>query len=214
MNVSSWISSVLRAVRWHRRGLAVVAAACALVLALAALSPGPGPTRTVVVSARDLAAGVGGGAAARGAPARPAGAGGAAAPAAALPDPAQIVGQLLAAPPPGGPTLLDEDVVSSSLVSASDGLSLVPFRIPDAAIASILEVGDLISVVTLGPDGQSLPVVDRVRIAALPAPVEAGAVGGSGPSGALVVVAADADQAALLASVSSSYEMGIILEAP
>lgn len=210
MNVSSWISSVLRAVRWHRRGLAVVAAACALVLALAALSPGPGPTRTVVVSARDLAAGVVVGADDVTTAELPVDA----VPASALTDPAQIVGQLLAAPRPGGATLLDEDVVSSSLVSASDGLSLVPFRIPDAAIASILEVGDLISVVTLGPDGQSLPVVDRVRIAALPAPVEAGAVGGSGPSGALVVVAADADQAALLASVSSSYEMGIILEAP
>ena len=37
---------------------------------------------------------------------------------------------------------------------------------------------------------------------------------GSGSSGALVVVTADADQAALLAAASSSYEMGIILEAP
>ncbi|WP_276697101.1 SAF domain-containing protein [Propionibacterium acidifaciens] len=210
MNVSSWISSVLRAVRWHRRGLAVVAAACALVLALAALSPGSGPTRTVVVSARDLAAGVVVDADDVTTAELPVGA----VPASALTDPAQIVGQLLAAPRPGGATLLNEDVVSSSLVSASDGLSLVPFRITDAAIASILEVGDLISVVTLGPDGQSVPVVDRVRIAALPAPAEAGAIGGSGSSGALVVVTADADQAALLAAASSSYEMGIILEAP
>ncbi|WP_316670082.1 SAF domain-containing protein [uncultured Propionibacterium sp.] len=210
MNLSGWFSSLLRAVRWHRRGLAVIAAACALVLALAALSPRPAPTRTVVVSARDLAAGVVVGADDVTTAELPA----EAVPAAALTDPARVIGQVLAVPRPGGTTLIGEDIVGSALVSAADGLSLVPFRISDEGIAAILQVGDLISVVALSPEGQTVPIVDRVRIAALPAPAASGAFNSSGAGGALIIAAAEADQAELLASASSSYELSIILEAP
>ena len=210
MNPGRWISSLLRTVRWHRRGLAIVAAACALVFALAALSPSSGPTRTVVVSARPLTAGVVIGADDVTTAELPA----QSVPSSALTDPAQVIGQILVAPRPSGATLLGEDIVNSSLVTTSDGLSLVPFRISDEGIASVLEVGDLISVVALGSEGQPVPIVDRVRIAALPAPEASGSLSGSGSGGALVIVAAKADQAGMLAAASASYELSIILEAP
>ncbi|SPF68472.1 SAF domain [Propionibacterium ruminifibrarum] len=210
MNPGRWISSFLRAVRWHRRGLAVIAASCALVFALAALSPGSGPTRSVVVSARPLAAGVVIGAddvALAELPAQ-------VVPDSAVTDPSQVVGQVLAVPRPSGATLLGEDIVTSSLVSTADGLSLVPFRISDEGIASILAVGDLISVVALGPEGQPVPVVNHVRIAALPTPQASGSFSGSSSGGALIIVAAEADQASTLAAASASYDLSIILEAP
>lgn len=209
MNPSRWIQSFLRAVRWHRRGLAVIAASCAVVLALSVLSPGPGPTRTVLVSSHDLAAGTVVGADDVTTAELPQ----SAAPPSALTDPSQIVGQVLAAPRPGGAVLLGEDTVGSSLVSAADGLSLVPFRITDESIATVLTVGDIISVVALGQDGQAASVVDRVRIAALPAPTASGSLS-SGSGGALIIVAASPDEARTLAAAAASYQLGIVLEAP
>ncbi|WP_085763853.1 SAF domain-containing protein [Propionibacterium freudenreichii] len=54
----AWLNSLVRAVRWHRRGLGLIAAAICVVAVLTALDPSASSSHTVVIASRPLAAGV------------------------------------------------------------------------------------------------------------------------------------------------------------
>ncbi len=208
MNTPVWLQSLLRAVRWHRRGLGMLAAAVCLVAALAALNPGAGDVHTVVVTSGALQAGttidaddittiqVPGELAVEG----------------TLSGPAEAIGQVVVTPRPAGAILTTSDFLGKDLVSGSDGLSLVPFRIADPGVVGVLRVGDEISVVAASSGGGSETIATAVRIAALPVSGSSSSLGGdSSGDGALVIVAAEPDTAEALAAASAQYTLSVVL---
>lgn len=126
----------------------------------------------------------------------------------ALSDPDEVVGRVLTATLTQGSVLTGAAVLSSRDMTEADE-RLVPFRVPDAATVALLHVGDRISVVGSSSDGGVIDIATDVRIAALPT-TESGSLGGE--SGALVVVAADAETAAQLAAASNQMRMGIVMQ--
>lgn len=205
----AWLNSLVRAVRWHRRGLGLIAAAICVVAVLTALDPSASSSHTVVIASRPLAAGVAVGAddvTTLQVPAE-------VATSATLADPGAAIGQVVAVPRPAGTVLTSSDFVGKGLVADSDGLTLVPFRIEDKGVAGVLGVGNQISVVGANPSADTRVIASRVRIAALPSPGSSGALDdSSSSSGALVIVAADSHTARELAAAASEYTLSVVLE--
>lgn len=128
----------------------------------------------------------------------------------ALADPSEVVGRTLTAALTTGSVVTTASTLSGREGVAGPDERLVPFRVPDATTAALLQVGDRISVVGATVDGGAVDLATGVRVAALPAAADSGSLGG-GESGALVVVAADAQTAATLAAASTQMRMAIVL---
>lgn len=174
---------------------------------LSALSPDPPPTRPVVVAPAAL----------------PAGATLAAAdlvvaqwplelvPEGATDDPGSLIGRQIAVRRPSGALLTTADLTGSGL-GGEPGEVLVPFRVEDAAVAGLLQVGDRIEIVADDFDGVPQVVAAAARVAALPTPESGGGlVGGSSSGGALVVAAVPAESGPALAAAASQGRLGVIL---
>jgi|tagenome__1003787_1003787.scaffolds.fasta_scaffold20888480_2 pilus assembly protein CpaB len=153
-----------------RQVVAAALACLALVLALrappSATDPAAEPTVPVAVSVTDLAAGKVLAAGDLGTVRLPA----AAVPSGSATSPAQLTGQVLAAPVRSGEVVTDVRVVGPRLWSqVPDGAVAAPVRLADLAVATLLRAGDRVDVLgTAGGDGDGGgPVVEVVAEDAL-----------------------------------------------
>ena len=194
-----------RAARWHRRSLGTVAAVICLFAVLTLLAPAKPETALALVASHPLAAGtlltetdlrvseipldyL---------------------PEGALVDSAEAVGRTLTGALTAGSVLTTASTLSGRDGSAGPNERLVPFRVPDATTAALLQVGDRITVVGATIDGTAIDLASGVRVAALPTAAGNGSLGGE--SGAMVVVTADPQTAATLAAASTQMRMAIVL---
>lgn len=198
MRISSFWAELVRVTRWHRRGLAAVAAALCVLTTLSALSPQAEPTTAVVVAARtldgrtplaadDLVVAQ--------LPSR-------LAPEGSLDDSSGLVGRLLAAPVPSGAPVTELAVVSGG-AAHEKGELLVPVRVQDSSVLAVVRPGDRVTVVAAGQDGNPVTLARRVRVAQVPSVEE----GGQG----LVLVAAPESVAGRLAAWAGSGHLGLAL---
>ncbi|MDT0203111.1 SAF domain-containing protein [Nocardioides sp. AE5] len=171
-----------RAVLRRRRLLAALLVGIAVFATLSVLAPPPAATVSVVVAAADLPSGtvlaeddvvV------------------AHLPAEAVPDgalgPSYVVGRTIASPVRRGETLTDVRLVGEPLLEGYPGLVAIPVRLPDAAAASLLRVGDRIDLLATNPgNGETRQVGSGLPVIALPA--EAGSAQRGVASGRLVVL--------------------------
>jgi Flp pilus assembly protein CpaB len=185
---------VRRAVLARRRLLAALLTAVAVTTGLHAATATPPPEVRVVVAAHDLPSGtVLGDEDLRTVEFRPGSvpAGVAAAPA----------GRTLAAPLRAGEPVTDVRLIGPPLTEGYPGLAAVPVRLPDAAMADLLAVGDRVDLVSADPQGTGATVVaSGVPVLALPA--GDGEAGAAGLTGRLVVVGAAPGDVARIADAS------------
>ena len=195
------IRAVRHQLRRRRRLVAAVLAAAAVVAGLRTVAPPPPDTVAVLVAARDLPSGAlleDGDLVARDFPAElaPPGATGAAA------------GRVLAAPVRRGEVLTDVRLVGPALADAVPGETVLPVRLPDAGMATLLRAGDEVDLVATDPGSGETAVVARdVTVLATPRGVPDGPAGGS--VGALVVVGASATEAIAISRASLSQYLTV-----
>ena len=196
-----WAVDLRRALRWHRRKLAVLATVAAVLTGLTALAP-PRPTTVAVVTAtRTLAGGATVGATdveRRELPPD-------AVPDGAWADTAEVVGQTLAGPVPAGQVLTATALLRHR---ASGPHSVVaPLPLADEKVAALLEAGDQVDV--LAADQQS----GKARVVASAVRVVAGAIGSADDvsgSGGLVLVEVSPQTATALASAASASVLSVV----
>lgn len=174
-------TSVRRAVLARRRLLAALLAGVAVAAGLQAAAAPPPATVPVRVAARDLPAGtVLAGSDLTEADWPPGTVPG------ELADDA--VGRTLAAPLRAGEPVTDVRLVGPALTEGHPGSVAVPVRLPDAGMAALLHVGDVIDLVAADPQGgEPARVAVGVPVLALPGG-DAEAAGATGLPGRLVVV--------------------------
>jgi Flp pilus assembly protein CpaB len=154
--------AVRRAVLGRRRLLAGALTVVAVLAGFRAVTAPPAPTQPVTVFARDLPAGTvlgeGDLFTARFAPeTAPDG----------LAD--QPVGRVLAAGVRRGEPITDARLLGPALVEGRPGLTAMPVRLPDAAMAALLRVGDHIDLLAADPQGgPASSVADAALVVALP----------------------------------------------
>lgn len=173
---------VRRAVLARRRLLAAVLAAAAVAAGLRAASEPPPPTVAVRVAARDVPAGT---------VLTPGDLTTAAFAVGSVPDDlaAAAVGRVLASPLRRGEPVTDVRLVGPVLSEGHPGRVALPVRLPDAGMAGLLRVGDLIDLVAADPQGGS-PRLVAAGVPVLALPAAATDHGGGGLGGRLVVVGA------------------------
>lgn len=153
---------VRRAVLRRRRPLAALLAAVAVAAGLQAVAAPPPPSVPVLVAGRDLPAGT----RLRADDVRTAELEPALRPAGAVDDP---VGRVLAGPVRDGEPITDVRLVGPDLTEGVPGRTAVPVRLPDAAMAALLEPGDRIDLVAADPRGGSADLVaEDAVVLALP----------------------------------------------
>lgn len=192
---------VRRAILRRRRLLAALLTGIAAVAGLRATAPPPEPTVQVVVAAHDLAAG------ARVTEAdlttvdfRPG-----SEPDGLVDDPA---GRTLATSLRRGEPLTDARLLGPSLTDGHPGMVATPVRIPDAAMVSLLHVGDRVDVLAADPQGgptQSLAA--SALVLALPATADDTAA--DGLQGRLVVLGLDASEVSVVAGASVTHYLTV-----
>ncbi|CAI9399129.1 SAF domain-containing protein [Nocardioides sp. T2.26MG-1] len=176
------VRAVRRAVLARRRLLAALLTAVAVATGIHAAAAPPPATVDVVVAARDLPSGTVLG------PddLRVVGFAPGSVPVGAADD---ATGRTLAAPVRAGEPVTDVRVVGPALTDGYPGLTGVPVRLPDAGMADLLRVGDVVDLVSADPQGGGASVVAS-GVPVLAVPADAPEVGASGLPGRLVVVGA------------------------
>lgn len=203
-----------RAVSWHRRKLAVLAAVIAVLAGVNAATPHPPPLVSVVTAAHPLA-------------------GGARLTAADLTvrrlpvdaiadevvtDSGQLVGRTLVAPVTAGTQLTTLSVLSPKLVKTTPDSVIVALRLADATLVSMLSVGDRVDVIAAVADptsggGSATTVATGARLVTVPSPP--GAAGplsvGQESEPVVILVEVDAETAHGLAQAAASGPLSIAL---
>jgi Flp pilus assembly protein CpaB len=190
------LRAVRHQLRRRRRLLAAALTAVAVLGGLRALAPPEPNTVEVLVAARDLPSGTrldDGDLVAHDYPQD-----------LAPPDAASTaLGRVLAAPLGRGEVLTDARVVGPGLALAEPGQTILPLRLPDAGMATLLQPGDEVDLVATDPGtGASRIVAREVTVLATPRGVPDGPAGGAG--GALVVVGTSATEAIDISSAALS----------
>ncbi|MDR7252179.1 Flp pilus assembly protein CpaB [Nocardioides sp. BE266] len=195
------IRALRHQLRRRRRWIAAVLVAAATLGALRTLAPPAPETVQVMVAARDLPSGTlldRDDVVARAYPADLAPSAAAAAP----------VGRVLAGPLASGEVLTEAGVLGPGLADAAAGQTVLPVRLPDAGMATLLRAGDEVDLMATDPSTGSTYVVARdVVVLSTPTGVPEGPTGGSG--GALVVVGASADAAVKITSAALSQFLSV-----
>ena len=201
--------SLRRAVSWHRRKLAVLAAVAAALTGINAALPAEPPTVGVVQAATRLL----GGSTLTRQDLRivtvPAGL----VPHEALTDLDSAVGRLVRAPLSQGQLLTDLSVGALSS-SVRSGRVVAPLRLADADVAALLTIGDLVDVVAADDQDRTAAVVARrVQVVGLPPAPSTTGIGGStnATGGALVLVEVDSATATLLAQSAVTSTLSVVL---
>ncbi|HET9648437.1 MAG TPA: SAF domain-containing protein [Microlunatus sp.] len=193
-----------RALSWHRRKIAVIAAVAAVLTGIsAARSPAP-PTLSVVRAVRQLSAGQVLSAGDLRTEALPR----SAVPAQALTDPDAVVGSAVNAPIAADQVLTELDLGVPR--ASGPGLVVAPLRLADARVAGLLRVGDRVDVIAARDSGPSAVVAHSVLVVGLPAPADGGALAGDG-SGPLVLVEVDLATATRLDDTGGSGRLTVVL---
>lgn len=185
---------VRRAVLARRRLLAALLTAVAVATGVHAATAPPPPEVRVRVAAHDLASG----AVLSDDDLRTVGLPPDSVPDGMVPDPA---GRTLAAPLRAGEPVTDVRLVGPALTDGYPGLAAVPVRLPDAAVADLLAVGDRVDLVSADPQGGGATVVAS-DVPVLSLPPRDGEVGATGLSGRLVVIGAPPGDVARIADAS------------
>lgn len=199
VKISHWFSAIARAVRWHRRKLAALSAVLCVLTMGAALRPPVDEGIDLLVTARAVDAGATLEASDLRLVRVPSGL----TPQGHLSDPSPLVGRVVAAPLPRG-----LPVTEFSVVSAHEGVGkgelLVPVKVQDASMLSLVRAGDRVTVVAAGQDGAAVTLAERVRVASVPAASE-------GSGGGTILVACEKAVSARLAAWASGGPLGIAL---
>ena len=187
--------NLARAVSWHRRKLAAVAAALAVLTGVTAAMPAAPPTVPAVVARAELRGGtvlgegdlelrqVGAGDVPRG----------------HLGSTDGIIGRTLAAPVAEGQVLTALALVSAR-ASAGPGLVVAPLRLDDAGLATLLQPGDVVDVLAADEQaGQARVVARSVRLVTIPVVPDDGS---ADTAGALVLLAVSPSTATQLAQAA------------
>ncbi|MFW6597396.1 SAF domain-containing protein [Propionibacteriaceae bacterium Y2011] len=206
-----FLGALRRAVSWHRRKLAVLAAVVTVVATITVVNPAPPPSTEVVVTTTALPGGRTLTADDLRLVAMPVGL----VPEQVVTDPATVVGRVLTAPLPAGQVITELSVVSPRMTGPEDGLVVAPLRLADADVVAMLAVGDFVDVLAADPQvGSSEVVAERARVAAITAGAEAGPLGTGGTdAGRLVLVEVTPQVARGLAAASVNARLTIVWRA-
>jgi Flp pilus assembly protein CpaB len=206
------LRALARAISWHRRKLAVVAAVAAVLTGVSAALPPPPPTTEVVQASARLD----GGLVITEADVRTVRLPADVVPDGALTEVSAAVGQTVTAPVARGAVLTELSVVAPSR-SVRAGRVVAPLRLGDPEVAGLLSVGQLVDVVAADTEAPQAAVVARnIRVVALPRPAEESGVGVSagsatGAAGSLVLVEVDSRTATLLAQAAVTATLSVVL---
>lgn len=192
----------------HRRPLTALLAACALLSAVLVLRPPPEPGREVLVAARDLDASSPLG----GADLSPRRLPESALPEGAMPSDTDVSGRRLSGPVREGEVLTDARLADPPARPYGPGLVAAPVRVADTGTVSLLTPGDRVDVLaasggddpTVARSGPAVEVVSDRPVLAVP---DEDSRGGEG--GALVVVAADPEEARALAGSAADSRLSV-----
>jgi Flp pilus assembly protein CpaB len=206
-----WLRDLRRAAGWHRRLLVAGLLAGSVAFALQALSPPPPRTESVLVAARDLAAGT---------RLTPSDVRRRAVPPSSVPAGVldAAAGRILAAPVREGEVLTDVRLLGRSFLDTyTSGSVAAPVRIADAASARLVRPGDIVDVLAAGAAAEGSPTsIARVVAAAVPVltlpPGSTSVLGATDVGqGALVVVVTTPETAARLASSAVTDRLSLVL---
>ena len=203
---SRMIASFSRAVSWHRRKLAVLAAVSAVLTGISAAMPEEPPGVPVLRTTRPLAGGT---------TLQPADVAVVRVPASLVPDealrtPNAVLGKVLVAPQTEGQILTALDVLTSRVVGP--GQVVAPLRLPDAEVASVIRVGDRVDVVAADPETRSARVIaTSVRVVTIPQPLADRGIGPPNDAGgALLLVEVDPADATRLAGAAAAAQLSVV----
>lgn len=203
-----FVGAVRRAVSWHRRALAVVAAVLGTMV-LASLLARPEPaTGWAVVTTGSIAAGaiVHADDVVR-----------VKIPTAALPDPVvadpdAVVGRMTIAPLPRNAIMTPAAVFTPGELTASPGMAIMPVRLQESGLKGLLTVGARVDLIGFSSATGNAEVLARnVRIVAIPAPADPGAFGAGGDEGLLVIIEVPPDTASSLTTASAASSLNVII---
>ncbi|MEI5676503.1 MULTISPECIES: SAF domain-containing protein [unclassified Nocardioides] len=188
------LSAVRRAVLARRRLLAALLAGVAVAAGLRAAAEPPPATVAVTVAARDVPAGVA---------LSPGDLTTAAFAPGTVPDELadDAVGRVLASPLRRGEPVTDVRLVGPGLAAGHPGRVALPVRLPDAGMAGLLRVGDVVDLVAADPQGGE-PQLVAAAVPVLALPAGTAETGGTGLGGRLVVVGARPDDVPLIADAA------------
>ena len=197
----------VRAVRHQllrrRRWIAALLVGASALAGLRAVAPPPPDTVQVLVASRDLPAGARLEAGDLATTAFPT----SVAPADRLTDAA---GRVLAAPIGRGEPVTGVRLVGPALAKAQAGQTVLPVRLPDAGMASLLRAGDEVDLYATDPGtGTARLLATGVTVLATPHDVPEGPAGGSG--GALVVIGVSQSDALEITGASLSQFLTVAL---
>jgi pilus assembly protein CpaB len=201
-----FLRDLRRAVSWHRRKLAVVAAIAAVLSAVSAAAPAGPPTLRVVRAAAELPSGALVGAqdvslAEVAEDALPRG---------ALVDPALVIGHRVLGPVAEGQVLTRVHLLAGQ-VGVAAGHVVSPLRIADPEVATLLHPGAAIDVIAADPEGAAATVVAKeVKVLAIPPP-QSELANSTATEGALVLVEVDDKTATLLAQAAATTRISLVL---
>ncbi len=197
----SWAVDFRRALRRHRRKLAILATLAAVLAGLTALAP-PRPDTVSVVTAEHALVG---GTAVRAddldrtdLPPR-------AVPDGAWTDPAEVIGQTLAGPVPAGQVLTPEALLRHR--AAGSGSVVAPLPLADDRVSALLQAGDQVDV--LAADSQT----GKTRVVASAIRIVTGAIPGADDApgtGGLVLVEVSPSTATVLAAAASTSVLSVV----
>lgn len=203
-------AGLIRAARWHRRKLAVLAAVGAVLCTLAAASPAEPVSVPVVVAAHDLD----GGRALAADDLRVAHYPVDLAPQDAVADPSALTGRHLITAAGASTPLTERSVVAPRGVQAGVGDALVPVRLDDPAVAGLLRVGDRVDVLASPADGSPAGVIAAgARVLALPGSPESSGPFDTGVDsrGPLVLLEVSPDEAGELVQAQTHQRLTVVL---
>ena len=200
------VRDLRRAVSWHRRKLAVVAAIAAVLSAVSAAAPAGPPTVRVVRATAELPSGALVGArdvsvAEMAEDSLPSG---------ALTDPALVIGHRVLGPVAEGQVLTRLHLLAGQ-VGVAAGHVVSPLRIADPEVATLVHPGSVIDVIAADPEGAAATVVARdVEVLATPPP-QSEPANGAPAEGTLVLVEVDDKTATLLAQAAATSRISLVL---
>lgn len=197
----SWVVGFRRALRRHRRKLAVLATLAAVLTGLTALAPPRPDTVVVVTAARQLAGGH---------TVTPDDLTQVALPPKAVPDgawadPAEVIGRTLAGPLPARQVLTPASLLRER--ASSPGTVVAPLPLADPRVAQLVEAGDQIDV--LAADTQS----GKTKVVATAVRVVTAGIGDNGDqtgTGGLVLVEVDPATATTLAAAAATSALSVV----
>jgi pilus assembly protein CpaB len=203
----SFLHNLRRALSWHRRKLAVLAAIAAVLTAVTAAAPTGPPTLRVVRATGQLASG----SVVSASDVEVAEVVAAALPRGALADPAEVIGSRLVGPVAEDQVLTGLDVVAGP-AGVGAGHVIAPLRLADQDFGVLVQPGALIDVIAAAPEGDAARVVaTAIRVLTVPPPPSEEDRTRSSENGALVLVDVDPRTATLLAQAAASSRISIVL---